>query len=53
MAEAFDEKGNLIAYYSDDPDDWFNWSDFECKIREMVLEFNEEAFSLGIHLLIR
>lgn len=51
MAEAFDEKGNLIAYYSDDPDDWFNWSDYECKIREMVLEFNEEAFSLGLHLL--
>ena len=51
MAEALDEDGNLIAYYSDNPDDWFCWRDYECKIREMVLEFNEEAFSLGVHLL--
>ena len=51
MAEALDEDGNLIAYYSDDPDDWFSRSDYECWIQKMVMEFNEEAFFYGEHLL--
>ena len=40
--EVLDEKGDLIAWFSDDPDDWNSISDYENRIRRMVLEVNEE-----------
>jgi TPR repeat protein len=51
MASAVGENGGLIAFCSDDPDDWNTWSDYERNIRRMVLEYNEEAFVAGEHLL--
>jgi len=51
MAEVLDKDGNLITWFSDDPDDWNSWSDYLRKIRTMVLEYNEEAFVVGEHLL--
>lgn len=49
--EVLDEKGELVCWLSDDPDDWNSFSDYERKIRTEVLEYNEEAFCLGEHLL--
>ena len=49
--EAIDENGDLIAWLSDDPDDWNSFSDYERKIKRMVLEYNEVAFCFGEHLL--
>jgi tetratricopeptide (TPR) repeat protein len=49
--EVLDEKGDLIAWFSDDPDDWNSFSDYENRVRRMVLELNEELFSTGCHLL--
>lgn len=49
--ELLDEKGELVCWLSDDPDDWNSFSDYERKIRTEVLEYNEEAFCLGGHLL--
>lgn len=49
--EVLDEKGELLCWMSDDPDDWNSWSDYECRIKEAILEYNEEAFCLGEHLL--
>lgn len=49
--EVLDEKGELLCWMSDDPDDWNSFSDYERKIKEEVLEYNEEAFCLGEHLL--
>ena len=51
--EVLDEKGDLIAWFSDDPDDWNSFSDYENRVRRMVLELNEELFSAGCHLLGR
>lgn len=52
MASAVDKNGDLIAFCYDDPDDWNIWSDYERNIREIVLEYNEEAFVAGEHLLV-
>ena len=49
--EVLDEKGDLIAWFSDDPDDWNSFSDYENRVRRMILELNEELFSAGCHLL--
>ena len=49
--EVLDENSDLIAWFSDDPDDWNSFSDYERKIRRMILELNEELFSIGSHLL--
>ena len=49
--EVLDENGDLITWLSDDPDDWNSFSDYENRIRRMVLELNEELFSTGCHLL--
>ena len=51
MSSVVDENGDLIAFYDDDPDIWNSWSDYEMNIRKMVLEYNEEAFAVGEHLL--
>jgi tetratricopeptide (TPR) repeat protein len=49
--EVIDDNGELACWLSDDPDDWNSWSDYERKIRTKVLDYNEEAFCLGEHLL--
>lgn len=49
--EVLDDNGELVCWLSDDPDDWNSWSDYERKIKKEVLEYNEEAFCLGEHLL--
>lgn len=49
--EVMDKDGELVCWFSDDPDDWNSFSDYELKIKRMVLEYNEDAFSLGEHLL--
>lgn len=48
--EVLDENSDLIAWFSDDPDDFNSFSDFELKIRRLVIELNEEIFSIGSHL---
>ena len=50
--EVLDGNGDLITWLSDDPDDWNSYSDYENRIRRMVLELNEELFSAGCHLLL-
>ena len=49
--EVLDENDGLIAWFSDDPDDFYSFSDYELKIRRLVIELNEELFSIGSHLL--
>ena len=49
--EVLDENDGLIAWFSDDPDDFYSFSDYELKIRRLVIELNEELFSIGTHLL--
>ena len=49
--EVLDENGDLITWLSDDPDDWNSFSDYENRVRRMVLELNEELFYAGCHLL--
>ena len=49
--EVIDESGDFIAWLSNDPDDWNSFSDYERKIKRMVLEYNEVAFCFGEHLL--
>ena len=49
--EVVDKDGELVCWLSDDPDDWNSFSDYERKIKRMVLEYNEDAFNLGEHLL--
>ena len=51
MAEWYDKNGEFVGWISDDPDDWNTWSDYERKIRLMILEYNEEAFAQGEHQL--
>lgn len=48
--EVLDENSDLIAWFSDDPDDFNSFSDYELKIRRLVIELNEEIFSIGSHL---
>jgi len=45
--EVVDKDGELVCWMSDDPDDWNSFSDYERKIKRMVLEYNEDAFNLG------
>lgn len=49
--EVLDENGDLITWFSDDPDDFNSFSDYELKIRRLVIELNEELFTVGSHLL--
>ena len=49
--EIVDKDGEFVCWLSEDPDDWNSFSDYELKIKRMVLEYNEDAFSLGEHLL--
>lgn len=49
--EVLNENDDLIAWFSADPDDWNSFSDYELKIRILVIELNEELFSIGSHLL--
>jgi tetratricopeptide (TPR) repeat protein len=49
--DVLDENGDLIAWFSDDPDDFNSFSDYELKIRRLVIELNEELFSIGSYLL--
>ena len=51
MAEWFDKEGNFGGWISDDPDDWNTFSDYERQISTLVMEYNEEAFAVGEHLL--
>jgi tetratricopeptide (TPR) repeat protein len=51
MAEWYDKNGEFAGWVSDDPDDWNSFSDYERRIRNMVMKYNEEAFVLGEHLL--
>lgn len=49
--EAIDENGNLIAWLSDDPDDFNSHSDYESRLQRMILDINEELFCVGDCLL--
>lgn len=49
--EALDENGDLIAWLSDDPDDFNSHSDYEGKLQRMILDINEESFCVGDCLL--
>lgn len=46
-----DEEDDFIGWLSEDPDDWYSFSDYEEKLRELVHEYNEEACCLGELLL--
>ena len=49
--DILDGNGDFIGWFSDDPDDFYSFSDYELKIQRMVLELNEELFCTGNHLL--
>lgn len=49
--EALDKNGDLIAWLSDDPDDFNSHSDYESKLQRMILDINEELFCVGDCLL--
>lgn len=49
--EAIDENGDLIAWLSDDPDDFNSHSDYESRLQRMILDINEELFCVGVCLL--
>lgn len=49
--EALDENDDLIVWFSDDPDDFNSFSDYELNIRRLVIELNEELFCIGSRLL--
>ena len=51
MAEVLDKNGDLVAWCSDDPDDFYSWSDYERLIQTLVTEYNEAAGALGENLL--
>ena len=45
------EEDDFICWLSEDPDDWYSFSDYERIIRQLVHEYNEEACCLGEPLL--
>lgn len=49
--DILDDNGDFVGWFSDAPDDFNCFSDYELKIQRMVLELNEDLFNVGSHLL--
>lgn len=49
--DILDGNGDFVGWLSEDPDDFYCFSDYELKIQRMVIELNEELFCTGNHLL--